>query len=123
MLALAIAAVLFGACGNDDGSPDVNAGTRGPAFVESVEFVYLESYPVQVRAVVTGSLPTPCHELAWEVGEPADGRVVAEVFSLIDPDRVCIQALEPFEETIDIGSFETGDYTLELNGIEYPFTI
>jgi hypothetical protein len=129
MLALTIAAVLFAACGDDDGAtpttepPDAGDMIHSEAFVDSVEFIYLESYPVQVRAMVAGNLPTPCHQVAWEVGEPAEGRVVAEVYSLVDPGEMCAQVLEPFEVTLDVGSFESGDYTLELNGADHPFTI
>ena len=43
--------------------------------------------------------------------------------TLTDPDAVCIQVLEPFEITVDIGDFETGEYLLAVNGVDYAFTI
>ncbi len=98
---------------------------RGPVYVDSVELVFMESYPVQVRAIVAGNLPTPCHTADWRVGETgADGSVTLEVFSTVDdPETACIQVLEPFEITADIGSFTTGQYLLVVNGVDYPFTI
>ena len=44
-------------------------GEEGPVYVDSTDILYLESFPVQVRLLVQGSLPTPCHEAAWAVEE------------------------------------------------------
>jgi len=124
--------------GTDDGSPGDDAnrypgpgdplpspGGSTPSYVDEVELLLMESWPVQVRAIVRGHLPTPCHTLGWLLGDPdADGRIQLDVFSTPPGDDVaCIQVLEPFEESIDIGSFETGDYLLVVNGVEYRFTI
>jgi len=97
---------------------------RFPVYIDGVEILLLESWPVQVKAVIRGSLPTPCHTLAWNLGEPdADGRIVLTVFSTVDLDQVCTQVLDPFEHTIDVGSFTSGAYVLVVNGVEYPFEI
>jgi hypothetical protein len=104
--------------------PPVPGGLRGAAYVDSVEILLLESWPVQVRALVKGSLPTPCHTLAWDRSGPdAEGRITLDVYSTADPGAVCIQVLEPFEQSIDVGSFTTGSFALVVNGVEYPFTI
>jgi hypothetical protein len=97
---------------------------RFPVYVDGVEFVMLESWPVQVRAVVRGNLPSPCHALAWNVAQPdATGRIVLTVFSTVDMDAICVQVLQPFEQGIPVGSFTTGSYVLVVNGVEYPFSI
>ena len=50
---------------------------RFPVYIDAVDFLMLESWPVQVHAIVRGNLPTPCHALAWNLAEPdADGRIV-----------------------------------------------
>ncbi len=103
---------------SDEPTPSTTPVVSGPAFVEDVEFIFMESYPVQVRAIVTGNLPTPCHEVVWSL----DGTDL-EISSAVDPGAVCAEVLEPFEVTIDVGSFESGDYTLTVNGEAYPFTI
>lgn len=121
---LAAFAFVFAACGDDEPAATApTTGDRSPAYVNDVEIVLLESYPVQVRAIVQGDLPTPCHQLDWEVSDPEDDRIELEVYSTFDPEAVCAQVLEPFEETIDVGSFETGEYVLVVNGEEHPFTI
>lgn len=97
---------------------------RLPVYIDSVDVLLLESWPVQVRVAIRGSLPTPCHFLAWDLGEAdGDGRIVLSVFSTVDMDQVCIQVLHPFQQTIDAGSFTSGSYVLVVNGVEYPFTI
>lgn len=97
---------------------------RFPVYIDGVEVLLLESWPVQVQAVVRGNLPTPCHALTWDLAEPdADGRIVLTVFSTVDLDQACTQVLHPFEQTIDVGSFTSGAYVLVVNGVEYPFEI
>ena len=86
-----------------------------PVFVDSTDILLLESFPVQVVMRVTGNLPTPCHELVWEVED--DGSAISVTLaSVTDPDMSCIQVLEPFEISIPLGSFESGAREVLLNG-------
>jgi len=130
LLALAVLAAgcfpldFVSAPGDDDPGTTLPIADRLPVFVDSVEILLLESWPVQVRVLLKGHLPTPCHTLGWDLGEPdADGRIVLDLFSTADPDEICIQMLQAFEQTIDIGSFTSGSYVLVVDGVEYPFTI
>jgi len=73
-LALLIAALLTLAGCGEDTLPTTLPGNPGEAaYVDSVELVFLESYPVQVRAIVGGNLPTPCHTVGRRVGEIGTG--------------------------------------------------
>ena len=110
------------AVGDDTGccEPDPVAG---PAFVDDVQFVFLESYPVQVHATISGHVPTPCHSPDAAVDERDGNRIQVTVGSTVAADAVCAQVLEPFEITLPIGSFESGDYVVEIDGAEFPFTI
>lgn len=119
---LLVVALVAGAC-RDEETPAGSTDDRSPVFVDSVEFLYLESYPVQVRAIVRGNLPTPCHELHWDFDTTAAVAPTIVLYSTVDPDVVCAQVLEPFEETIDLGSFETGQYVLQIGESTYPFEI
>jgi hypothetical protein len=97
---------------------------RDPAYIDSVEILLLESYPVQVRALITGNLPTPCHRPAWDLSGPdAGGRLTLDVYSTADADAICPQVLQPFEQSIDVGSFTGGSFVLVVGGVEYPFSI
>jgi hypothetical protein len=92
-------------------------GDPGPVYVDSTEIRYLESDPVQVQLLVSGSLPTPCHDPVFEVQDLGD-RIDVLLWSLADPDAMCIQVLEPFELAIPLGSFESADLPVFLNGQE-----
>lgn len=90
---------------------------RGEAFIDQAEIVTLESFPPQFRLKLSGTLPTPCHQLRVVVSEPdAQERIDVEVYSVVDPNQACIQVVEPFEANIPIGSFTSGEYTVLVNG-------
>jgi hypothetical protein len=112
--------LLVTACGGVDrgsgiASPTVPGGGEGPVFVDSTEILYLESFPVQVRLAVRGSLPTPCHEPVWEV-EDLGWTIDIRLWSEADPAQSCIRVLEPFEISIPLGSFESASSPIVLNG-------
>lgn len=88
---------------------------RDRVYVDSTEILLLESYPVQVQLIVRGSLPSPCHELMWQVDDRGTVLEVA-LWSSADPDEVCIAVLEPFEVSIGLGSFESADIPVLLDG-------
>ena len=90
---------------------------QGPIYVDEVELVMVESYPVQVRLILRGSLPNPCSSLAGEGEEPdAQGRIAVQPSSLQEADLACIQVLEPMEESIPLGAFTQGNFSVWLNG-------
>lgn len=89
---------------------------RGPAFVDNADIVLKESFPVQVELVLIGNLPTPCHQLRVVTADPdADGLIEIEVYSVSDPEKMCIQVLEPFEALVPLGDFTEGNYTISIN--------
>ncbi len=103
------------ALGSSSPEPSVPVDTVDPVYLDTVDVRYLESYPVQVHLVVTGSLPTPCHEPVWEVQDRGDA-IDVHLWSLADPGRMCITVLEPFEISIPLGAFESADMPVLLNG-------
>lgn len=90
-------------------------GIVGPVFIDSTEILYLESFPVQVRLLVRGSLPTPCHEAQWAV-EDEGWAIDVELWSVVLLGQVCAQVLEPFEVSIPLGSYESATTLVLLNG-------
>ncbi len=88
----------------------------GPVFIESADIVLKESFPVQVELVLTGNLPTPCHQLRVVVSEPdADSQIEVQAYSVSDPEKMCIQVLEPFEAVIPLGDYTKGEFTILIN--------
>ncbi|MGW8251179.1 MAG: hypothetical protein ACWGO1_11095 [Anaerolineales bacterium] len=97
--------------------PNEEEMIRGTLSVGESEIILMESYPVQVSLKVSGMLPTPCHmPRAEATGPDENNEIHVEMWTLTDPDAVCIQVLQPFETNIPLGSYETGSYTVFLNG-------
>jgi hypothetical protein len=91
--------------------------TRGTVYLKKVDLPIRESFPPQVSLVLQGELPTPCNQLRVEMREPdAENKIMVDVYSVVDPDQICAQVLEPFEAAIDLGTFPSGHYTVWVNG-------
>ena len=127
-----IAIALFcGACGPRVGAPapgvTVTPGQDvvfGEALIEDVSIVFLESFPLQVRATVSGYLPTPC---SWvdKVTVERDGRQFnVHILRGANAGEICIQVEQAFEESIplDVYGLPAGDYTVDVNGVRAVFT-
>lgn len=110
---------LGGSAATEPPPPDDEGRDRGPIFLDEVDLLIKESFPVQVELMLQGALPTPCATLQWVV-EPADeqGRIDVLAYSLQDPGVDCIQVLEPLEQVIPLGSYSQGTYTVWLNGTQ-----
>lgn len=91
--------------------------------VDDVDFLFLESFPVQVVAEIEGTLPTPCTELR-EISQTRDGNTVElRITVKQDIDVSCIQVTEPFETSVKLdGNFPPGDYDVIVNGETFSFT-
>jgi hypothetical protein len=129
LIALLILTILLAACApaavepsapEAPGAPDTGNGEmRGNVFIDQTNLLTMESYPPQFLLQISGNLPDPCHELGVVVNEPdAENRIFVEAFSIADPEAMCIQVLQPFQENVNLGSFPDGEYTLFLNGEE-----
>ena len=90
--------------------------TRGHVYINTASLMIRESYPPQISLSIKGDLPTPCNKLRVKIDAPdQENNIRVDAYSLVDPDKVCIQVLEPFEEYIDLGTFSTGHYSVWVN--------
>lgn len=90
--------------------------SRGEVYINEASLIIRESFPPQISVTITGDLPTPCNQLRAEIHPPdSENKVLLEGYSLVDPDQICVQVLEPFEESINLGTFPTGHYTVWVN--------
>ncbi|HXF84322.1 MAG TPA: hypothetical protein VNK49_02955 [Anaerolineales bacterium] len=97
--------------------PDDANFLRVPVTVQSASLLVRESYPPQIALALSGELPTPCHQLRVAVKEPdAENKIVIEVYSVISPETICIQVIKSFEETVELGTFSPGHYSVWVNG-------
>ena len=90
---------------------------EGNVYIDSMELLTLESFPPQFRLHITGSTPTPCHQLRVAVEEPNDvGKILVKIYSVSDPQAICIQVLAPFDISIPINVGVAGTFTVIANG-------
>jgi len=92
---------------------------RGNVYIEDAQLLVMESYPVQVQLSLKGDLPTPCNQLQVDIAEPdAEHNIYVDVYSLVDPDKMCTQVLKPFEQSfpIPMQGKEDGQYQVYVNG-------
>ena len=84
----------------------VRLRTKSLAFEKGVPTLHL-----------TGSTASPCHALQVDVAEAdGNGRIAVEVYSLLNPNRVCAQVATSFEQEIPLRDLPSGSYTVWVNG-------
>ena len=92
-------------------------GARGSVYPDGFDVVDWDSEPGQKALNITGMLPTPCHQLRYDVAEPdLENRIEIDLYSVSDPERICAQVLVPFEVNIPLGELPAGEYTIWVNG-------
>jgi hypothetical protein len=94
---------------------DVNL-SRGTVFLEEKGLIIRESYPPQIALGISGNLPNPCHALRVVIAKPdAENEINVEVYSVVDSNMLCTEVLKPFSETIELGTFPSGHYSVWVN--------
>jgi inhibitor of cysteine peptidase len=126
LLVISLAATLA-ACGSAAQpspipTPEPDAGK---IFVDSVDILMLESFPVQVNVVVKGNLSDGCTQINDIVQEREDNTFHITLATARPADQVCTQALVPFEEVVplDVLGLEAGTYTVDVHGVTDSFTL
>jgi len=108
----------LGAGGRDNPFAPVPADTQwvsGNVYLDMREVGLLKNNKIGLK--LAGNLPTPCHQLRVMISEPDDEKQIRiEVYSVANPDEMCIQILAPFEAEIPLGSFDEGEYAIWVNG-------
>jgi inhibitor of cysteine peptidase len=91
----------------------------GTATVENIEIQIMESFPVQVRVVARGFLADGCTTVGKVKQELVDHTFVVTIGTERPADRICTQALVPFEETIhlEVRGLRAGTYTVNVNDV------
>ncbi|MDX1663385.1 MAG: NBR1-Ig-like domain-containing protein [Candidatus Promineifilaceae bacterium] len=109
----------------DPADEDVEEPEVAEADLESLEILLLESFPVQVNAIASGTLPNAC----WTLQEPTP-RLEGNTFVINLtrrrlPDEVCTQAVVPFDKVIplDVQGLPAGTYTVIANDISESFSL
>jgi hypothetical protein len=77
------------------------------------------SDPTQAEAILSGYMSDPCHELRVVVMPPDASKTIdLDVYTVFDTSIACITVIKPFDVTIPLGSYISGEYTVMVNGEE-----
>ena len=96
------------------------------AVVKSIEILILESFPVQIQAIIRGDLPDAGCTTIASVDQVREGNTFKlNLITTTDPLALCAQALTPFEEivSLDVFGLPAGTYTVQAGSVEQTFTL
>lgn len=96
------------------------------AMVESVTVLKLDVAPIQIHAVVRGSLPSACLEIDKVQQQYIARQIRLKLFTRHQLDRrLCAAVLTPFAETValDLGGLAAGDYQVVAQTMQVGFTL
>lgn len=99
--------------------------SQGQAFLDAMQVVVLESFPVQVQVTISGNLSDACTSVAGTNVQRQDSMFVITVMTAYDETTACAQALVPFTETVflDVAGLPAGTYTVMAGGLTDSFTL
>jgi len=106
----------------DEGSAADTGKTN--VLVDQIDLLVMESFPVQVAAIVRGNLPNGCVVLDGISAVRTDEGFAIEVKAHNEGD-FCTQSLVPFEErvTLDVLGLPAGTYTVRAGEVSGEFTL
>ena len=97
--------------------PGDSALLRQEVFLDSTSLHNLDSDPATFVLDLRGNLPSPCNKLRAVVTAPnAQNQIMVELYSLVNPNEICITIVQPFDASVILGKFPGGHYTLWVNG-------
>jgi hypothetical protein len=106
-------------------TPDMEKVIVGEAMVEQVDVLILESFPVQIHALVTGYLGDGCTEVG-EIRQWREGNTLYVTIGTVRPaDAICTLALVGLETTVplDVRGLPAGTYTVDVHGVTISFEL
>jgi inhibitor of cysteine peptidase len=95
------------------------------AIIEALDVLMLESFPVQVRASLSGSLRDGCTSIA-RIEVLREGNTFRiRVITLRPPDRICTQQLVPFDTSValDVEGLPAGEYVVRAGDLSRSFSL
>jgi inhibitor of cysteine peptidase len=97
----------------------------GEAKVDSVEFMVLESFPVQIRALVKGNLPDGCTTISEVTQTRDENHFTVKIATVRPANEMCTMVLVPYTQSIalDVYGLHKGTYTVDINGFQGSFEL
>ena len=94
------------------------------AIVRSIDILLLESFPLQVHAVLRGDLPDAGCTTITSVDQAREGNTFRlSLVTTTDPLALCAQQLTPFEKVVplEVYGLPAGTYAVEAGGVKQTF--
>jgi inhibitor of cysteine peptidase len=109
----------------DEPTPQSNELLSGKAIVDRLDVQILESFPLQIHAVVTGTAGDSCTELDEITTTRDENTFYIDITTLRPADAICDSIAIPFEEivSLDVYGLPAGDYIVDANGQTALFTL
>ena len=96
------------------------------AYFDSMDIVFLESFPLQVHVVLKGNFPDGCTSIQDHEVKREENTFDIKVFTKRPVDAFCIEALVPFEYIVplDVYGLGAGEYSVKAYNVssEFSFT-
>jgi len=88
------------------------------ATINSIDVLMMESFPVQVTAVIKGSLPDSCTTVGQVTQARNGNEFVVAVGTVRQTEAMCAERVEPFEQNValDVLGLPAGSYTVIASG-------
>lgn len=103
-------------------APDAALGSQGSvplsnATINSMDIMLLESFPVQVNAVIKGSLPNNCAVIKQVNQGKSGNRFDIAIATTLEGGGMCAEQPQPFEEVVslDVVGLPAGSYTVTVS--------
>lgn len=98
--------------------------TENHAIVDSIEIIFLESFPLQVIAVLRGNLPDGCTTILDAETAYEENTFRIQINTQRPDQAMCTMALVPFEENIslDVYGLPAGTYRVIADETYAEFT-
>lgn len=90
--------------------------------IDRVDIMTMESFPVQVSALVRGNLADGCMRIANASSRRVDSTFYVD-FETVRQGDICTQALVPFERNVplEVSGLRAGTYTVSVAGFTTTF--
>jgi len=111
-----------------ESASDINILTKpepGNAIVDNIDILVLESFPLQINAVVSGNVPDGCTTVFEKEITFIDKTFYVVLDNSRNPEDMCIQVITPYEKNIalNVYNFKAGEYFVDINGVVKSFTL
>ncbi len=91
--------------------------TINSAFVDEIEMMIIETFPVQVNVIAKGYFHDDCTKIDQITEERRGNTISLKMITVRQTDKVCSQDIKPFEEIIplNVAGFPADIYTVNVN--------